>query len=75
MAKIPIWPGSSSFAAGKTPFGLYDSDTEFASDAPLVAKWCAQRLGYPLIDIELQEINFFTAFEKAIPILMKPSVS
>ena len=66
MAKIPIWPGSSSFAEGKTPFGLYDSDTAFATDAPLVAKWCAQRLGYPLIDIELQEINFFTAFEEAV---------
>tara|TARA_R100000805_G_C3611131_1_gene111767 strand:- start:195 stop:1430 length:1236 start_codon:yes stop_codon:yes gene_type:complete len=66
MAKIPIWPGSSSFEAGKTPFGFYDDDTEFQTDAPKVASWCAQRLGYPLIDIELQDINFFTCFEEAV---------
>ena len=66
MAHIPIWPGSSSFTAGDTAFGFYDSDTDFQTDAPLVASWCAQRLGYPLVDIELQDINLFTAFEEAV---------
>ena len=66
MAEISIWPGSSSFFPGDTPFGFYDSDTEFQSDADKVADWCARRLGYPLIDIELQAINFFTCFEEAI---------
>ena len=66
MASISIWPGSASFNAGDTPFGFYDSDSEFISEAPQVSKWCAQRLGYPIVDIELQGINFFTAFEEAI---------
>ena len=66
MANIPIWPGSSTFTAGDTPFGFYDSDTYFTSSAPQVADWCARRLGYPLVDIELQAINFFTCFEEAI---------
>ena len=66
MANIPIWPGSSTFTAGDTPFGFYDSDTDFTSSAPQVADWCARRLGYPLVDIELQAINFFTCFEEAI---------
>ena len=66
MATISIWPGSASFTAGDTPFGFYDSDSEFISEAPQVSKWCAQRLGYPIVDIELQGINFFTAFEEAI---------
>lgn len=66
MANIPIWPGSSSFSAGLTPFGFYDSDTDFQTDAVGVASWCAQRLGYPLVDIELQAVNFFTCFEEAI---------
>ena len=66
MAKIPIWPGSSSFAASLTPFSFYDADTSFQTDAPLVADWCAKRLGYPLVDIELQAVNFFTCFEEAI---------
>ena len=67
MANIPIWPGSATFSASQspTPFGFYDNDNEFATDAPKVANWCAQRLGYPLVDIELQQENFFTAFEEA----------
>ena len=64
MANIPIWPGSSSFSAGSTPFGFYDDDLTFQADADKVAKWCAQRLGYPLIDIELQDINFLPLLKK-----------
>ena len=49
---VSIWPGSASFFSGDTPFGLYDSETEFQSDAEKVADWCAKRLGYPINDIE-----------------------
>ncbi len=68
MATIPIWPGSASFlgTTNPTPFGFYDSDTAFTSSADQVATWCAQRLGYPIVDIELQPVNFFTAFEEAV---------
>jgi len=68
MADIPIWPGSASFAdtTNPTPFGFYDTDTDFTSSANQVATWCAQRLGYPIVDIELQAVNFFTAFEEAV---------
>ena len=65
MANIPIWPGSSSFDASLTPFSFYDSDSSFQTDAVNVADWCAKRLGYPLVDIELQAANFFTAYEEA----------
>ena len=63
---IPIWPGSSSFSPGDTPFGFYDSDTQFQIDTDKFAKFSAQRLGYPLVEIELQDLNFYTAFEEAI---------
>ena len=66
MANIPIWPGSSSFSSGDTPFGFYDSDSAFQTDADKVADWCVRRLGYPLVDIELQSINLFTCFEEAV---------
>ena len=66
MAKIPIWPGSSSFSPGDTPFGFYDTDNSFQNDVVTTADWCAKRLGYPLVDIEMQPINFFTAFEESI---------
>ena len=63
---IPIWPGSSSFFAGDTSFGYYDLDSDFISDVDKVSSWCAKRLGYPIVDIELQDINFYTCFEEAI---------
>jgi len=66
MANIPIWPGSSSFAPGETPFGFYDLDTDFASDADKVAIFVTRRLGYPLMDVELQDINIYAAFEEAV---------
>lgn len=66
MNSIPIWPGSSSFFPGDTPFGFYDSDRQFQYDVDLVADWCAKRLGYPIVDVELQDVQFFAAFEEAI---------
>ena len=66
MSNIAIWNGSSTFSAGSTPFGFYDTDTVFASEADQTAKWCAQRLGYPLVEVELQPISFYAAFEEAV---------
>jgi len=79
MANIPIWPGSSSFsqvsasyAAGTgsspTPFGFYDNDAEFQSDANKVANFCARRLGWPIENVELQDLNFWTTFEEAVTV-------
>ena len=62
----PIWPGSSSFTTGSTPFGFFDSDTVFQSHADKFAKQAAQILGYPIMEVELLAINFYTAFESAV---------
>jgi hypothetical protein len=66
MTEIPIWPGSSSFTTGSTPFGTFDNDLEFQVEADSFADWCAKRLGYPLVDIELQDVNFYTCLEEAV---------
>ncbi len=63
---VPIWSGTSAFSPGETPFGFYDYDAEFQRDADKVANFCARRLGYPLVDVELQDISFYAAFEEAI---------
>jgi hypothetical protein len=63
---IPIWSGTSTFAPGETPFGFYDYDVDFQRDADKVANFCARRLGYPLVDVELQDISFYAVFEEAI---------
>jgi hypothetical protein len=77
---VPIWPGSASFAAVSssyyvtgswpppTPFGFYDNDSEFKVDANKVSNFCALHLGYPIENVELQEINFFAAFEEAVTV-------
>tara|TARA_B110000503_G_scaffold58969_1_gene94227 strand:- start:4319 stop:5461 length:1143 start_codon:yes stop_codon:yes gene_type:complete len=66
MANISIWNGSSTFSAGKTPFGFYDNDSTFQVDADKVAHFCATRLGYPLMDVELQSGSFYACFEEAV---------
>ena len=76
---VAIWPGSSSFAtvsasyyntpstgSSPTAFGYYDNDPIFKAEADKVANWCARRLGYPIMDVELQDINFYTVFEEAV---------
>jgi hypothetical protein len=68
MANIAIYTGSTFFTTGSTPFGFYDADSTFRTDADKVVKWCAQRLGYPIENIELQDIQFYAAFEEAVTI-------
>ena len=62
----PIWPGSSSFTTGSTPFGFFDTDPTFQSEADSFAKFAANSVGYPIMDVELIDINFYTAFEAAV---------
>jgi hypothetical protein len=66
MAQEAIWPGSGSAASGSTPFGLFDNDSDFQTEAPQVASWCAKRLGYPIMDVELQDQQFYACFEESI---------
>jgi len=63
---IPIYPGSSSFFPGDTPFGFYDNDYQFQTDADKVTTFCARRLGYPIMEVELQDLNFYAAFEEEV---------
>jgi len=38
MSQTSIWPGSGSAASGSTPYGFYDADSEFNTEAPKFAK-------------------------------------
>ena len=69
MAQEAIWPGSGSAIhpdSGSTPFGFYDNDSDFQTEAPQFATWCARRLGYPLMSVELQDLQFYACFEESI---------
>jgi len=62
-----FWSGSAdNVISGSTPFGIYDTDTTYQSDGPKVASWCAKRLGYPIVDVELVDLNFYACFEEAV---------
>jgi len=68
MSANTYWSGSpsGSFISGSsTPFGIYDSDNEFVRDAPKTATWVAKRLGYPIVNIELDNEQIFTCFEES----------
>ena len=60
MAQTSIWPVSES-----TPFGTFDNQSSFQTDAPKFATWAARRLGYPIMDVELQDTSFYACFEEA----------
>ena len=65
-----IWIGSSSFSSGNSPYGFYDSDTEFSGSGnhsvDKFSDWAARRLGYPIVDIEMPSGSFYACYEEAI---------
>ena len=67
-ATTPIYDGTPIAISGSTPFGFYDLDTAFQADGPKVANYCARKLGYPIMEVELQDINFYACFEEAVSI-------
>ena len=68
------WPGSGSAVnTGSIPFGFYLSESYlsgsvgyFEYDCEKSAEWAAKRMGYPIIDIELIDVNFYAAFEESV---------
>ena len=67
MSQTPIiWSGTSTFYPGQTPFGFYDYDTNFQVDADKVAQFCASRLGYPTVDVEMGSGSLYACFEEAV---------
>jgi len=63
---IPIYDGNPLWNPNATAFGFYNNDIEFQIDCLKVSKFVTTRLGYPLMDVELQTGSIFTAFEEAI---------
>ena len=63
---IPIYDGNPLWNPNATAFGFYNNDIEFQVDCVKVARFVTTRLGYPLMDVELQTSSIFTAFEEAI---------
>ena len=56
----------SSFVSGQTPYGTYDSDSTFSTDIVSVTKWCAKRLGFPVLQLEIPSGSIYACFEEAV---------
>jgi len=68
-AYVPdLWKGKelAITPSGSTAYGIYDTDPVFVQDALKTADWCARRLGYPIMDVELRDKEFYICFEEAI---------
>jgi hypothetical protein len=68
MANPIIYDGSPGPISGSTPFGFYDNDLQYQADGPKVANYCARKLGYPVLDVELDDLNIYACFEEAVSI-------
>ena len=63
---IVAFSGSTTSSLGLTPFGIYDLDHDFYTDAPKTATWVAKRLGYPIVDVELIDEQIYSCFEESV---------
>jgi hypothetical protein len=61
-----FYDGSPSNPFGITPFGFYDSDSEFQMDAPRAAEFVARKLGWPVVEVELIDKQIYACFEESI---------
>jgi len=66
MATPIKFDGQLGSPVGKTSFGYFDGDPEFIADAPRIAHWIARKLGWPELDIEIDEQDLYNAIEEAI---------
>lgn len=60
-----VYDGNPQDPDGLTPFALFDDEIAFRTDAPKVADYVANRLGYPVLDVELIDKMIYTCFEEA----------
>ena len=56
----------SSFESGQTPYGTYDADTTYQDDIVSVTKWCAKRLGFPVLQLEIPSGSIYACFEESV---------
>jgi len=56
----------SAFVVGQTPYGTYDNDSTFQTDIVSVTKWCAKRLGFPVLQLEIPSGSIYACFEESV---------
>lgn len=55
-----------AFTVGSTAFGIFDSDSQFQTDADKVLEYVRRKLGDPVLDIQMSSSQIYEAFEEAV---------
>ena len=67
MTKLTyVYQDPESFNSGETTYGTYDSDSTFQTDIISVTKWCAKRLGFPVLQLEIPSGSIYACFEESV---------
>lgn len=53
------------FVTGSTPFGVFDTDTQFQADADRLVTFVTRKFGYPEMAVELSSSHIYASFEEA----------
>ena len=61
-----LYKDPSTFVAGTTPYGTFDSDGAFQVDIITATQWVAKRLGHPVMQLEFNTGTIYATFEEAV---------
>ena len=61
-----FYNGNPANPVGITPYGFFDDDASFQTDAPKVAEYVARKLGFPVVEVELIDKQIYALFEEAV---------
>lgn len=53
------------FTTGSTPFGIFDFDVQFATDADKIVNFVRLKLGEPIMDVHMSATQIYASFEEA----------
>ena len=59
-------PSTSTEVIGNTPYGIYDTDSQFQSDSLTVCKYVARKLGHPVMQLEFNSGSIYACLEESI---------
>ena len=59
-------PTSLLQVTGSTPYGIYDSDTEFQAESINMCKYVSRKLGHPVMQLEFGSGSIYATFEEAV---------
>lgn len=54
-----------SFVSGSTPFGIFDTDPQFAAEADRLVDFTRKKLGAPVMSVHLSSSQIYASFEEA----------